>query len=40
MHDESKVTGKKANFFEQEIAKQKGDPLEEEKRKIEKVSSK
>eukprot|EP00026_Physarum_polycephalum_P020496 Phypoly_transcript_23108.p1 GENE.Phypoly_transcript_23108~~Phypoly_transcript_23108.p1 ORF type:complete len:121 (+),score=38.04 Phypoly_transcript_23108:141-503(+) len=34
VHDESKDTGKKANFFEQEIAKQKGDPLEEEKRKI------
>ncbi|PRP79781.1 EF-hand domain-containing protein D2-like [Planoprotostelium fungivorum] len=34
VHDEKKVTGKKANFFEQEIAKQKGDPLEEEKRRI------
>eukprot|EP01114_Cavostelium_apophysatum_P001349 TRINITY_DN11151_c0_g1_i1.p1 TRINITY_DN11151_c0_g1~~TRINITY_DN11151_c0_g1_i1.p1 ORF type:complete len:176 (+),score=66.57 TRINITY_DN11151_c0_g1_i1:119-646(+) len=36
VHDDSKATGKKANFFEQEMAKQKGDPLEEEKRKLEK----
>jgi hypothetical protein len=35
VHDESKATGKKANFFEQEIAKQKGDPLEEERKRIE-----
>jgi len=36
VHDDSKATGKKANYFEQEIAKQKGDPLEDEKRRIEK----
>jgi len=35
VHDDNKAVGKKANFFEQEVAKQKGDPLEEEKRKIE-----
>ena len=34
VHDDKKAVGKKANFFEQEIAKQAGDPLEEEKRRI------
>jgi len=31
-----KPQAKKANFFEVEMAKQKGDPLEDEKRRIEK----
>eukprot|EP01102_Stenamoeba_stenopodia_P004155 TRINITY_DN1433_c0_g1_i1.p1 TRINITY_DN1433_c0_g1~~TRINITY_DN1433_c0_g1_i1.p1 ORF type:complete len:213 (-),score=80.11 TRINITY_DN1433_c0_g1_i1:160-798(-) len=34
VHDNSKETGRKANFFEQEAAKQRGDPLEEEKKRI------
>jgi len=34
VHDDSTATGRRANFFEQEIAKQLGDPLEEEKRRI------
>ncbi|KAL6066540.1 apoptosis-inducing factor [Balamuthia mandrillaris] len=34
VHDDSKDTGRKANFFEQEIAKQKGDPLEAEKLRL------
>jgi hypothetical protein len=34
VHDDTKDTGRKANFFEQEIAKQKGDPLAEEKQRI------
>jgi len=32
VHDDNKAVGKKANFFEQEVAKQKGYPLEEEKK--------
>ena len=33
-HDESKPTGKLANFFESEMAKQKDDPLIQEQLRI------